>query len=193
MGAPGVQRQGGRRAGPRAGFAVGGANAAGATGSDQGASTAPRERSCRRSNRRRLGFGRIRRRAPRKPGAVTSSFGAVVRGSQARARRDRPARGAGWQTVARRSRGDPTGQSGSNNTIFGNTGVGGQTFGGGAIVGVASKDKENRPFASTTRRRLTMSGCSSTARLMDTASNTLLRGPFNGQTYGGAQIGTAGR
>jgi len=35
-----------------------------------------------------------------------------------------------------------TGQPGSNNTIFGNTGVGGQTFGGGAIVGVASKSKD---------------------------------------------------
>ena len=35
-----------------------------------------------------------------------------------------------------------TGQTGSNNTIFGNTGVGGQTFGGGAIVGVASKSKD---------------------------------------------------
>ena len=34
------------------------------------------------------------------------------------------------------------GQTGTNNSIFGNTGVGGQTFGGGAIVGVASKDKD---------------------------------------------------
>jgi len=80
------------------------------------------------------------------------------------------------------------GQTGSNNTIFGNSGVGGQTFGGGAIVGVASKDKETtiRLFNKKKTYDEWMFIYSPT---MDRA-NVLLRGPYNGQTYGGTQVGT---
>ena len=86
-----------------------------------------------------------------------------------------------------------TGQAGSNNTIFGNTGVGGQTFGGGAIVGVASLDKE------TTIRIYNKKKTYDQWQFLYNPAmdrvNVLLRGPYNGQSYGGIggrqiQIGT---
>ena len=81
-----------------------------------------------------------------------------------------------------------TGQSGSNNTIFGNTGVGGQTFGGGAIVGVASKDKEQtiRIF----NKKKTYDEWIFIYSPMLDLQNTLLRGPYNGQTLNSGQFGT---
>ncbi|HEY4931397.1 MAG TPA: hypothetical protein VII23_07480 [Terriglobales bacterium] len=80
------------------------------------------------------------------------------------------------------------GQTGSNNTIFGNTGVGGQTFGGGAVVGVASKDKETtiRIFNKKKTYDEWMFIYNPT---MDLA-NVLLRGPYNGQSFTGTQVGT---
>ena len=83
-----------------------------------------------------------------------------------------------------------TGQTGSNNTIFGNTGVGGQTFGGGAIVGVASNSKD--PTIRIFNKKKTYDEWQFIySPMMDTAANTLLRGPYNGQTLGNAQqIGT---
>src|SRR5664279_1756903 len=80
------------------------------------------------------------------------------------------------------------GQTGSNNTIFGNTGVGGQTFGGGAIVGVASKDKE------TTIRLFNKKKTYDEWQFIYSPAmdrvNVLLRGPYNGQTLAGTQVGT---
>ena len=80
------------------------------------------------------------------------------------------------------------GQTGSNNTIFGNTGVGGQTFGGGAIVGVASKSKDTtiRIF---NKKKTYDEWVFIYSPMMDFQSNVLLRGPYNGQTVN-AQIGT---
>jgi type II secretory pathway pseudopilin PulG len=79
-------------------------------------------------------------------------------------------------------------QPGSNNSIFGNSGVGGQTFGGGAIVGVASKDKDStiRIYNKKKTYDEWMFIYNPTMDLV----NVLLRGPYNGQTYGGAQVGT---
>jgi type II secretory pathway pseudopilin PulG len=83
-----------------------------------------------------------------------------------------------------------TGQTGSNNTIFGNTGVGGQTFGGGAIVGVGSKSKD--PTIRIFNKKKTYDEWQFIySPMMDTQTNSLLRGPYNGQTLGNAQqIGT---
>jgi len=81
------------------------------------------------------------------------------------------------------------GQTGSNNTIFGNTGVGGQTFGGGAIVGVASKSKDTtiRIF---NKKKTYDEWMFIYSPMMDFQSSVLLRGPYNGQTISNAQIGT---
>ncbi len=84
-----------------------------------------------------------------------------------------------------------TSQTGSNNTIFGNTGVGGQTFGGGAIVGVGSKSKD--PTIRIFNKKKTYDEWQFIySPMMDTQANSLLRGPYNGQTLGNAQqqIGT---
>ncbi len=78
-------------------------------------------------------------------------------------------------------------QTGNNNTIFGNTGVGGQTFGGGAVVGVASKDKETtiRVF----NKKKTYDEWQFIYNPMMDRVNVLLRGPYNGQSFGGTQVG----
>jgi hypothetical protein len=81
------------------------------------------------------------------------------------------------------------GQTGNNNTILGNTGVGGQTFGGGAIVGVASKNKDTtiRIF---NKKKTYDEWIFIYNPAMDYQTNVLLRGPYNGQTVTNAQIGT---
>jgi len=81
-----------------------------------------------------------------------------------------------------------TGQPGSANTIFGNTGVGGQTFGGGAIVGVASKSKD--PTIRIFNKKKTYDEWQFIYTPMLDRQNTLLRGPYNGQTFTGGQFGT---
>lgn len=80
-----------------------------------------------------------------------------------------------------------TGQTGSNNTIFGNTGVGGQTFGGGAIVGVASKSKD--PTIRIYNKKKTYDEWVFIYSPMMDRVNVLLRGPYNGQTSSSQQIG----
>jgi len=80
-------------------------------------------------------------------------------------------------------------QSGSNNPIFGNSGVGGQTFGGGAIVGVASKSKD--PTIRIFNKKKTYDEWVFIYSPMLDLQNTLLRGPYNGQTLSGGQFGTA--
>jgi hypothetical protein len=83
---------------------------------------------------------------------------------------------------------DAGGQAGSNNTIFGNTGVGGQTFGGGAIVGVASKSKD-KTIRIFNKKKTYDEWVFIYNPSMDQA-NVLLRGPYNGQTINNTQIGT---
>jgi len=82
------------------------------------------------------------------------------------------------------------GQTGSNNTIFGNTGVGGQTFGGGAIVGVASKSKD--PTIRVFNKKKTYDEWQFIYSPTLDRQNTLLRGPYNGQSMlaGDGQFGT---
>jgi type II secretory pathway pseudopilin PulG len=80
------------------------------------------------------------------------------------------------------------GQTGSNNTIFGNTGVGGQTFGGGAIVGVASKSKDTT-IRIYNKKKTYDEWLFIYNPMMDYQSNVLLRGPYNGQTAINPQIG----
>ena len=98
--------------------------------------------------------------------------------------------GAGQTSGAGGTPGQSTpGQSGNNNTIFGNTGVGGQTFGGGAIVGVASKSKD--PTIRIYNKKKTYDEWVFIySPMMDLNPNVLLRGPYNGQVFGGAQVGT---
>ena len=78
--------------------------------------------------------------------------------------------------------GGATGQTGSNNTIFGNSGVGGQNFGGGAIVGVASKSKD--PTIRMFNKKKKYDEWVFIYSPMLDQQNTLLRGPYNGQTHG---------
>ena len=82
-----------------------------------------------------------------------------------------------------------TGQTGSNNTIFGNSGVGGQTFGGGAIVGVASKAKD--PTIRIFNKKKTYDEWVFIYSPMLDLQNTLLRGPYNGQSLNSGQFGTS--
>jgi type II secretory pathway pseudopilin PulG len=98
--------------------------------------------------------------------------------------------GAGQNTGVSGTQGQGTnGQTGTNNSIFGNTGVGGQTFGGGAIVGVASKSKD--PTIRLFNKKKTYDEWQFIySPMMDAAANTLLRGPYNGQVFSSAQIGT---
>jgi type II secretory pathway pseudopilin PulG len=84
--------------------------------------------------------------------------------------------------------GDTTGQTGSNNTIFGNSGVGGQTFGGGAIVGVASKSKD--PTIRVYNKKKRYDEWVFIYSPMLDRQNTLLRGPYNGQSIVRGQFGT---
>jgi hypothetical protein len=169
-------------------FFSSGANAAAATGSDQGASTAPPGAQLT-PQQTGAGLGN------QTPGSAQSGTGGSPSGAAGQ--------GAGGQTGFTLAPGvgqsggaggaqqgqNATGQTGTNNSIFGNTGVGGQTFGGGAIVGVASKDKD--PTIRIYNKKKTYDEWVFIySPSLDTVSNTLLRGPFNGQSYGGAQIGT---
>ena len=98
--------------------------------------------------------------------------------------------GSGTATSADGGSGqNATDQAGSNNTIFGNTGVGGQTFGGGAIVGVASKSKDTtiRIF---NKKKTYDEWVFIYSPQMDYQTNVLLRGPYNGQTFTNTQFGT---
>jgi hypothetical protein len=66
--------------------------------------------------------------------------------------------------------------------------VGGQTFGGGAIVGVASNDKE-KTIRLFNKKKTYDEWQFIYSPAMDRV-NALLRGPYNGQSYGGTQVGT---
>jgi type II secretory pathway pseudopilin PulG len=79
------------------------------------------------------------------------------------------------------------GQAGSNNTIFGNTGVGGQTFGGGGIVGVASKS--NDPTIRIYNKKKTYDEWMFVYTPMMEGQNLLLSGPYNGMTFLGMPVG----
>ena len=83
-------------------------------------------------------------------------------------------------------------QPGSNpagNSPFGqNTTGGAQTFGGGAIVGVASMSKD--PTIRVYNKKKTYNEWQFIYNPMMDVQNVLLRGPYQPTTIGGAQIGT---
>ncbi|HZD30303.1 MAG TPA: hypothetical protein VE779_01450 [Candidatus Angelobacter sp.] len=127
------------------------------------------------------------------PGAGTSILGGGASGAAGQTgfslgpglgQSNGPGQGAGSQA------GSATGQTGTNNSIFGNTGVGGQTFGGGAIVGVASKSKD--PTIRIYNKKKTYDEWQFFYSPQMDTQNRLLRGPYNGQTLtgNGQQIGT---
>ena len=79
------------------------------------------------------------------------------------------------------------GQAGSNNTTSGNTGLGGQTFGGGGIVGVASKS--NDPTIRVYNKKKTYDEWMFVYIPMAERLNVLLSGPYNGMTSVGMPVG----
>ena len=164
-----------------------------ATGSDLGASTAPA--GAQLSPQQQNGFLGGPQQSGVQPGGGTSAFGAAGTGGAAGqtgfSLGPGPGAGSGQTGGVGGSQGQgTTGQAGSNNTIFGDSGVGGQTFGGGAIVGVSSKSKE--PTIRVFNKKKTYDEWQFIySPMMDTAANTLLRGPYNGQTLTTAgQFGT---
>ena len=164
-----------------------GANAVAGTGSDQGANTAPQGAQLT-PQQPGAGFGN-QTPGNAQTGTGTSSLGAAGQSAGGQSGFTL-APGVGQSSGAGGAQGQAaTGQTGTNNSIFGNTGVGGQTFGGGAIVGIASKDKD--PTIRIYNKKKTYDEWVFIySPSLDTASNTLLRGPYNGQSYGGAQVGT---
>lgn len=78
------------------------------------------------------------------------------------------------------------GQAGSN-TVFGSAAPGDRTFGGGPIVGVASRSKD--PTIRIFNKKRTYDEWQFIYSPMMNLQNTLLRGPYNGQTIANMQIG----
>ncbi len=77
---------------------------------------------------------------------------------------------------------------GSNSPFAQNTTGGGQTFGGGAIVGVASLSKD--PTIRIYNKKKTYNEWQFIYNPIMDQANVLLRGPYQPITIGGAQIGT---
>jgi len=124
------------------------------------------------------------------PGGAASPFAGGAGGGGAQGQSGfslGPGLGQNTNSSGGQSPGAP-GQAGNNNTIFGNTGVGGQTFGGGAIVGVASKDKD-KTIRIYNKKKTYDEWVFIYSPTMDRI-NVLLRGPYNGQSFGGTQVGT---
>ena len=170
-----------------------GANPAGATGGDQGANTAPQGAQLP-PPQPGAGFGN---QTPdnTQSGTGASPLGAAGQGGPGQSGFTlapgvgQSSGSGGAQQGQNATSQNATGQTGTNNSIFGNSGVGGQTFGGGAIVGVASKDKD-KTIRIYNKKKTYDEWVFIYSPSMDTSNNTLLRGPFNGQSYGGAQVGT---
>ena len=162
--------------------------AAGAAGSDQSAATAPAAAQLT-PQQPGAGFGN-QSPGSTQPGGGASPLGGGAGGGATGQSGFSLAPGVGQNSGGGASQGqNATGQTGTNNSIFGNSGVGGQTFGGGAIVGVASKDKD-QTIRIYNKKKTYDEWVFIYSPTLDTVSNTLLRGPYNGQTYGGAQVGT---
>jgi type II secretory pathway pseudopilin PulG len=161
---------------------------AGGTGSsDQGASTAPAGAQLAQPQSGD-GSGTLPQGFPQ-PGGGTSPFAGGGSGGAAGQTGFSVGGGSGQPGGAGGSQSSGAAlQTGSNNTIFGNTGVGGQTFGGGAIVGVASKSKD--PTIRIYNKKKTYDEWQFIYSPMLDRPNTLLRGPYNGQTFTPTQVGT---
>jgi len=158
-----------------------------ASGSDQGASTAPA--GAQLSPQQQGAFAGGLAQSGAQAAGGPSPFAAGGSGGAAGQPGFSLGPGAGQTGGVGGSQGaSGPGQTGSNNTIFGNTGVGGQTFGGGAIVGVASKSKDTT-IRVYNKKKTYDEWVFIYNPAMDLA-NTLLRGPYNGQAFGAAQVGT---
>ncbi len=83
----------------------------------------------------------------------------------------------------------PFGNSGNGSSAFGQGSAGGnQTFGGGAIVGVASVSKD--PTIRIYNKKKKYNEWQFIYDPMSDRANVLLRGPYQPLTIGGAQVGT---
>jgi len=167
--------------------AAGGAGSAGSGGGNQGANTAPA--GAQLSPQQQTGFAGDPSQGGAQPGGGASSFaggGGGAAGQSGFGQSTGPGQGGGFGGSQGAT--GPAGQTGNNNTIFGNTGVGGQTFGGGAIVGVASKSKD--PTIRIYNKKKSYDEWQFIYSPMLDRQNTLLRGPYNGQSFVGTQVGT---
>jgi type II secretory pathway pseudopilin PulG len=164
----------------------------GTTGSDLGASTAPT--GAQLTAQQQSGFLTAAQPGGVQPGGLQPGGGAsafAAGGSGGAAGQSGfslgPSQGQAGG-VGGSQPGSTTGQTGSNNSIFGNSGVGGQTFGGGAIVGVASKSKD--PTIRVYNKKKNYDEWVFIYSPMLDRQNMLLRGPYNGQSMVGGQFGT---
>ncbi len=82
----------------------------------------------------------------------------------------------------------PPGSPGGNSIFGQNTAGGNQTFGGGAIVGVASLSKD--PTIRIYNKKKKYNEWQFIYDPMSDVANVLLRGPYQPLTLGGAQVGT---
>lgn len=193
FGIPGLQPgvQGGLQGqNPLNSRATGGAGATGSAGSDQGANTAPA--GAQMSPQQQSAFLASQAANAGQQGGGTSPFasgGSGAAGQSGFSLGSSPSQGSNAAVGQTQGQG-ATSQTGSNNTIFGNSGVGGQTFGGGAIVGVASKSKD--PTIRVYNKKKNYDEWQFIYSPMLDRQNTLLRGPYNGQSMVGAggQFGT---
>jgi type II secretory pathway pseudopilin PulG len=160
----------------------------GATGNDQGANTAPV--GAQLSPQQQSGFVSNQSQNPaQSSGTLPFVSGAgTAQGQTGFSLGPTPGQSSGSAGQTQTQNQGSSGQAGSNNTIFGNTGVGGQSFGGGAIVGVASKSKD--PTIRIYNKKKTYDEWQFIYSPMLDRQNTLLRGPYNGQTFAAGQFGT---
>jgi type II secretory pathway pseudopilin PulG len=184
---PGVQGGGVQGQNPLSPNAAGAAGSASSGTSDQGTNTAPvgaqlspQQQSAFMANQ---AAGAAQQAGSASPFAAGGSGGAGQTGFS-------PGQSPGQVGGVGGSQGatGAAGNTGSNNTIFGNSGVGGQTFGGGAIVGVASKSKD--PTIRVYNKKKTYDEWQFIYSPMLDRQNTLLRGPYNGQSMVGGNFGT---
>jgi type II secretory pathway pseudopilin PulG len=169
----------GGQPGGAVGATLGGQGSTGGIGDNQGAGTAPAGAQLPPSDQT--------------PGSVPTSgaspfgIGGAGGSGQSGTTLSTGTPGGGQNAAGGQNAGAP-GLSGTNNSIFGNSGVGGQTFGGGALVGVASKDKDQtiRVF---NKKKTYDEWVFIYSPIMDRV-NVLLRGPYDGQSFTGTQIGT---
>ncbi len=114
-------------------------------------------------------------------GFAGGSTGAAPGGAQ-------PSNGAGISPFANSPNGQ-TGAPGSSSSIFGQNSAGGnQTFGGGAIVGVASLSKD--PTIRIYNKKKKYNEWQFIYDPTTDQTNVLLRGPYQPIIIGGAQVGT---
>jgi type II secretory pathway pseudopilin PulG len=186
-----VPGAGGLQSNPQALNALNPAGGQGANlglGNDQGASTAPVGAQLSPQQQGALVGNQLQNAVQPGGGTSPSPFASGAQGQSGFTLGNSPSQSANSTDQGQNSGQGTTSQGGSNNSIFGNTGVGGQTFGGGAIVGVASKSKDQT--IRIYNKKKTYDEWQFIYSPMLDRQNTLLRGPYNGQTFASGQFGT---